>query len=717
MDQGLFIDFGTTDYFKYTLGGWRSGWGRSFIRDDVAYTHAVGTSSRIYFYLDGSRELAIQFRAKPFGSTFFSLYLNNKTIEKVDLKSADWATYSVNIPADRVKTGINYILIRWNRTENVAGEALAAAIDYIRILPGPDKAEGNPLPSHTAVSSELSSGENRTSTLLLAAGMSLGYYLQVPSDEPLLGFNLGMVGSDMDKPAVDMKLEVTAVTDNSEPRMLLSKTVKPSEIGKLFPVGIDLSALKDQVIRLDLSASTSADTKARLALVGPALYTKPYRSKVAQPAKKAKNVIVVMIDTLRADHTAPYAETRVKSPAFNKLAESGALFEKFSAVEDWTKPSCATILTGLYPHTHKTQSDMGKLPSNIRMISEEMQKRGILAGAFIANGYVSGKFGFKKGWNRYTNYIREGKNTDAEHVFGDAIEWIREVKDEPFYAYIHTIDPHVPYSPPEEFLQMYDKGEYQGPVSPRRTAEHLEDIKKGKFNPSARDKIRIEALYDGEISYHDKWFGDFLEKLESLNILEETLIMVVSDHGEEFWDHGSVGHGHQIHQELIHVPFLMVWKGTIPEKTRIAENYDHTCIVPTIFEAMDLKPPDYLEGPSVLDRAMGGQSEGPQAGFSTHQGDREAVWSNNWKVLMRGPIKTFLYDLGSDPKCQTNLAAKRPITLTYLRTLLGQFHGSQDKSKWRSRKLVQKAVIKAKEEKVEMDKELEEQLKALGYFH
>jgi choline-sulfatase len=252
-------------------------------------------------------------------------------------------------------------------------------------------------------------------------------------------------------------------------------------------------------------------------------------------------------------------------------------------------------------------------------------------------------------------------------------------------------------------------------VVPIRTAYHLEDIKKGKFHPSQRDKERIEALYCGEISYHDKGFGNFLKQLEELGILEDTLIMVVSDHGEEFWDHGSVGHGHQIHQELIHVPFLLVWKGTIPEKYRIADNHDHTCIVPTMFDAMGLKPPDYLEGTSVLARAMGRQEKGPHVGFSTHQGDREAVWSRNWKLIMRGPIKSCLYDLDTDPKCQTNLNKRRPITLSYMAALLGQYHGASDKARWRSRAMTHKAAVKVKKEKVKMDKELEKQLKALGY--
>jgi len=472
------------------------------------------------------------------------------------------------------------------------------------------------------------------------------------------------------------------------------------------------------VVRLELRVSSFASSRARLALLSPAIFVEPSTAPVAQPAIKARNTIVVMIDTLRADHCAPFnRKTRVRSPAFNALAEQGALFERFSAVEDWTKPSCATMLTGLYPDTHKIQTEGAKLPAKVKMISEEMQERAVATGAFIANGYVSGKFGFERGWDRYTNYIREGKKTDAEHVFEDAIEWIEKVKDKRFYTYIHTIDPHVPYDPPDAFLELYDPEPYHGPVHPRKTAYHLEDIKKGKFNPTRRDKDRILALYDGEISYHDKYLGEFLKRLNGLGLMQDTLIMVVSDHGEEFWDHGSVGHGHQIHQELIHVPFLLIWKGTIPEKVRIADNHDHGCMVPTTFDAMGLRPPDYLEGNSVLPVALGQQQSGPRAGFSSHQGHRQAVWSDQWKLLMRGPVKIYLYDTDADPGCQNDQHRKRPITLAYMQALLGQFQGSSDKARWSSRESAGKQKRQVEQEKVEMDDELRKQLENLGYFH
>jgi len=709
-NEGLLVDFGTTDHFKYTLGGWRTGWGRSLVRDGVAYTHVAGVTTRVYFHWARSEDIVVRFRARPFGGKYFSLYMNDRPIRKVDILKPEWETYPVDVAAASVRKGENYMLLRWDATVQEGGEDLAGAMDYIHILPASQTQKGGVLPTHTAVAGKVKSGGDEAPSLLLGAGMGLTYWLQVPRDEPLLGFTAGIVG----KGSPDMTLEVAACCDGAEPVRLVSRTFKGVEAGKFRPEGVDLAAFRGKNVRIDLDASSAGSGDGRIALVGPGLYTKP-AAAVIPTSKKAKNVIVVMIDTLRADHTAPYFKTRVQTPVFDRVAREGVLFERFSAVEDWTKPSCATMLTGLYPCTHRTQTDMGRLPASARMISEEMKTQGVATAAFIANGYVSEKFGFKKGWDRYTNYIREGKVTDAEHVFADAAAWIEANRTGRFYAYVHTIDPHVPYAPPKEFLEMYDKEPYTGPIEPRKTHLLLEEIKSDKFVPTDRDKQRLEALYDGEISYHDKWFGAFLQKLSDMGILEDTLLIVVSDHGEEFWDHGSVGHGHQIHQELIHVPFILMWKGVLPEHARIPDNHDHSCIVPTIFDAMQLPPPKYLEGRSVLPRAMGALEPGPHAGFSTHQEDRQAVWSDRWKIVMYGPVKTYLYDVEEDRGCKNDLDAANPIALTCMRALLGQFQGAPDKSRWRSRTMAQKTDLQIKEENVEMDAELEQQLKALGY--
>ncbi|MBW1905500.1 MAG: sulfatase-like hydrolase/transferase, partial [Deltaproteobacteria bacterium] len=132
----------------------------------------------------------------------------------------------------------------------------------------------------------------------------------------------------------------------------------------------------------------------------------------------------------------------------DQFASDGVVFALAQAPENWTKPSVASILTGLHPQTHQQKTGDAALPSSAELLSEHLKGEGFATGGFIANGYVSDRFGFDQGWDDYTNYIREEKSTEAKDVFDDAGNWIEAHKDERFFAYIQTIDPHVPYDPP-----------------------------------------------------------------------------------------------------------------------------------------------------------------------------------------------------------------------------------------------------------------------------
>jgi len=192
-----------------------------------------------------------------------------------------------------------------------------------------------------------------------------------------------------------------------------------------------------------------------------------------------------------------------------------------------------------------------------------LSEAGFHTGAFICNGYVSGKFGFRRGWSTYRNYIREGRRTRSEFVAADVLSWLdKRPEDKPFFLYVHTIDPHVPYRPPSNVLSLYGDPDYKGPVSFRSSATLLEDVKLKKVTLKEKDKQQLEALYDAEITYHDVHFNAIMQGLERRGVDDETLVIVTSDHGEEFWDHGSVGHGHNVYEELLHVPLFMRLPGT-----------------------------------------------------------------------------------------------------------------------------------------------------------
>src|SRR5690606_5956615 len=131
-----------------------------------------------------------------------------------------------------------------------------------------------------------------------------------------------------------------------------------------------------------------------------------------------------------------------------RIVERGILFEQAQSPENWTKPAVASLLTGLQPATHGAKTEEARLPDSAELLSEVMKEAGFTTGSFIANGYVSDRFGFDQGWDDYNNFIRDGRSTEAEDVFREAGNFIERHKDERFFVYIQTIDPHVPYDPP-----------------------------------------------------------------------------------------------------------------------------------------------------------------------------------------------------------------------------------------------------------------------------
>ena len=308
--------------------------------------------------------------------------------------------------------------------------------------------------------------------------------------------------------------------------------------------------------------------------------------------------------------------------------------------------------------------------------------------------------------------MRERRRTDAEFVAADALRWLDgQPEEQPFFLYVHTIDPHVPYRPPDEFLAMYDSEPYRGPVSFRRDATLLENIKVGNIQLSGRDRHRLEALYDGEISYHDVHFQAILEGLERRGHAEDTIVIVTSDHGEEFWDHGSVGHGHSVYEELLHVPLFVRIPGVTDGMTDLAGSVGLVDVMPTILEALTLESPESLSGESFLGRLLGQDERVPP---KTVSGFMEA-----WRTLVEDDVKLIqhrlrspqIFDLRDDPQEETNIAEDNPIIVRHLRAQLGlALFRSRPNNPRRQRRR------RHQPEQTTIDPTLEAQLRALGYI-
>ncbi|MEM6961231.1 MAG: sulfatase, partial [Myxococcota bacterium] len=365
--------------------------------------------------------------------------------------------------------------------------------------------------------------------------------------------------------------------------------------------------------------------------------------------------------------------------------------------------------------THGAKESESRLPKEALLLSEHLKAEGFATGSFIANGYVSDRFGFDQGWDHYTNYIREGKSTEAEHVFGEAMEWIEGHQGERFFAYIQTIDPHVPYDPPAAYLRMYDDRHYDGQVRPRKTPELLEQAKRNppQVTFSASDRRRLEALHDAEITQHDHHLGTFVNRMKELELWDNTLFVVVSDHGEEFGEHGSWGHGHSVYQELLHVPLFARLPDSIPAGRRIKDAVTTLDIPATVVDLLGVSPMP-TEGESLMDLVDGIPSSRPRIAFSDFLHDRRVAVSGHWKFILRGNLTASMFDLRKDPQEVDQLDLNvHPIAQRFLRIHLGQYLGASDRANWIAAE--QGPGIRVDQQAAEMDDAIRAQLRALGY--
>jgi choline-sulfatase len=702
-DGGWYVDFGTPAQSKYTVGDWRSGWVGKGVDGDTTYAH-VGMRGRVYFEADTRESLVARVRLRPHGTQALTPYLNNQQLKSIRLKTGDgFNDYDIELPRDQVQVGENYLLLTFGGTVPIEGQDVSVAIDSIWIRNERESPKTARAPAYGSLVANVRLGDEEREAIALSRNSTLRYHVMVPADGSL-GFGVGVEGEG----EAPFAIEVTA--DGLPITQLLSANASGSWVDHK----VDLSRFAGQTVRIDLRALGNG--AGRLAWNSPRILVPTPAERTLEPAQ---NVIVLVIDTLRADKLRPFnAQTRVKTPTIDQFASDGVVFELAQAPENWTKPSVASILTGLHPQTHQQKTGDAALPSSAVLLSEHLQDQGFATGGFIANGYVSDRFGFDQGWDDYTNYIREAKSTEAKDVFEEAGSWIEAHKDGRFFAYIQTIDPHVPYDPPGKYLQMYDPSEYGGQVRPRMTGDLLE---KAKRNPpkvvlDASDKRRLQALHDGEITKHDHFFGAFLERLSELGLAEDTLVVVTSDHGEEFNDHGSWGHGHSVYQELLHVPLMFRLPGRLPGGTKVGDAVSTLDVSATVTDLLGVPAMVHNEGQPLVGLMFGEAPTGPSVAFSDFQDDRRVITTGRWKLILRGNLTSTMFDLVADPMEKTELDASAfPIGRRYSRMLLGQFLGATDRGDWLSAE--QKGGTQLQREDAEMDDTIRDQLRALGYAH
>jgi arylsulfatase A-like enzyme len=445
--------------------------------------------------------------------------------------------------------------------------------------------------------------------------------------------------------------------------------------------------LAPRALTLALAAAlglTSAWTLARGAL-SPIESEPQYAALPAREGPPGPNVVLITVDTLRADHLSCYGYERPTSPFLDSLAAAGARCADASAPASWTKPSTGTILTGLYPSRHGALYHGSSLhvPEGERTLAEAFAQRGYVTAGFVANPNVKAVFDFDRGFDEYFDapvqdtltlaslrtssfgrmlmaLLRHKFNWNYENDISsmnrEVLAWLRQNHSSRFFLYVHYIDPHDPYDPPAAYREQFARG--------AGTA---------LFNERKR-KVGID-LYDGEIRYTDDGLKALVEALREHGAWENTLFVLTSDHGEEFFEHGVLGHGFSLYQEVVHVPLILHGPG-VPAGVVLEEPVAVLDMPATLLDLAGAGVERFGDGRSFAARLRGAAPAPSEALFlesefgQTDADHREFVFSGlrmgPWKLVLTERNKFFppsvarfgreaLFHLGDDPGESRNL--------------------------------------------------------------
>ena len=409
------------------------------------------------------------------------------------------------------------------------------------------------------------------------------------------------------------------------------------------------------------------------------------------------NVLLISYDTLRADHLGLYGYQRDTSPELDRFGQSAVVFDNAISQSASTYPSHMS----LFQSRHAS-----RVVAEAPMLAQILNAAGYATAGFTGGGNVSKSFGFDRGFGVYEEVAhREG----LEELMPKFQSWVRDHRDVPFFVFLHTYDVHHPYDPPEPFQSMF-LSEYEGEVTGPSTGTWLNKIRRigafadfeGEVVLSAEDREKIRALYDGGVRYADGYLKQIFGLLAELSIWDDTIVIFLSDHGEEFWEHGSVLHSFTVFQEVIRVPLIFKLPNQRRGGTRVEQQVRLLDVAPTVLDLLDIPKPETMLGQSLVPAIEGGSN----AVVAVSEMER-------FKSLIEAPLKLIvdssareltLFDLSTDPGETTDISKDHVDTT---RRLYRQLTTELDSAEF--------SEVSGIAGELPTDEALVDQLRALGY--
>jgi len=577
-----------------------------------------------------------------------------------------------------------------------------------------------------SIKKKIPRGEHSFNALFAPTNSKFMFEVIIPED-CFLEFGCGFLKEKYSTTnrAVEFKVEIEQ--QGEERKVLFSKKLKSFKLIDFSENKIDMSAFENKKVKIYFSTEAVRTNKNKVLLNNnSSIWINPLLYKEAD--KETPNILLVSIDTLRADHLGCYGYPRETSPNMDKLAHDAVVFKNTYSTTSWTLPSHVALFTSLNTPKHKVINMLHKLDDSLPTTADILRNNSYFCAAFTGGGFLRSGYGFAKGFDSFFQIMKRNNRSaridEAESLSRRTTAWLDKNHDKKFFLFLHTYQPHMPYENKSEtgkiFLEKNSRWE---------KVREKDLLTKSKYQTRLSDKDRnnVIALYDGEIRYTDEYFvKPLLEKLRELSIYDNTLIIITSDHGEEFYDHKNWLHGSTLYNELIKIPLIIKFPDSLYKSTVVENTARIIDITPTVLEEAKVDQSSFdFDGKSLLPILQGNEKEdrvyyadlifrrikdqSPKM-FATNKNGLKIIQSNKMKSSYTKNMTSDLlgknielYDIKKDPDEQKNIAGRD----NYKKICLELIE--------RIKKYYQKGTG-PEAKSIKMDEELSEALKALGYI-
>jgi arylsulfatase A-like enzyme len=367
------------------------------------------------------------------------------------------------------------------------------------------------------------------------------------------------------------------------------------------------------------------------------------------------NVMLIVIDALRRDGLSLYGNPRRTSPNIDALAQNALVFERAYSQANSTKPSIASMMSGVYPQVTGIINTSGEgrtavLDESFVTLAESFKAHGYATAAFSSQAWITPQAGFAQGFDEFYIVSSIFDPYETTTLVDGALFWLNARRREPFFVYLHVLNPHSPYEPPAPFDRMWTSE----PFPPRLAAllegdvdekwRKLTSLKDLAPQPTRDEVDYLVAMYESEVAYVDWTLGNLFRWLKRFKLDERTLVVVTADHGEYFGEHGNFGHGGPLYNPVLSIPLIFASSKLFPAQERIAEAVEAIDIYPTLMDLVGIESPAHLQGESLLRE--------PRRDFAASQSGTPfpiKIQSHGESLILAGSEQTQMFDLEADP--------------------------------------------------------------------